>query len=83
MKQYEVELCYAWQETEDGIFHAFEVVGTRSSIDHSAIAKKLAGLLDTTPDDERFDWNSMRVSLPESVVTHIQSEAAILPVKHH
>lgn len=83
MKQYEVELCYAWQETEDGIFHAFEVVDTRSSIDHNAIAKKLAGLLDTTPDDERFDWNYMRVSLPESVVTHIQSEAAILPVKHH
>lgn len=72
MKQ-EVELCYAWQETEEGIYHAFEVMDTEEKVDFDAVAEKLAELLDTTTDDQRFDWNSMRVSLPESVVKRIAS----------
>lgn len=72
MKKYEVELCYAWHETEEGAYHAFELVDAEARVDFDAVAGKLAGLLDTTTDDERFNWNSMRIRLPESVVDRIR-----------
>ncbi len=37
------------------------------------IASKLAGTLCTTPDDEDFDWNSMFIELPESLVRKIKA----------
>ncbi len=75
MKAYDVELCYAWQETEEGVYHAFEAVDAEQRVDYDAVAEKLADMLDTTRQDERFHWNSMRVSIPESVVKRIQLEA--------
>jgi len=75
MKTYEAELCYAWQETEEGVYHAFKVVDAETSVDFDAVAEELAGLLDTTPDDERYGWNSMLVSLPGSVVRRIMDDA--------
>lgn len=81
MKVHEVELCYAWQETEEGVYHAFEVVDAELSVDYNAVAEKLAGMLDTTPQDKYFCWNSMRVSIPESVVKRIQLESRRLAVK--
>jgi len=59
MKTHEVELCYAWQEPEEGVYHAFEVVDAEQSVDYDAVAEKLAGLLDTTRQDERFCWRSI------------------------
>lgn len=81
MKGYEVELCYAWQETEEGVYHAFEVVDTEQSVDYDTVTEKLAGLLDTAPDDERFHWNSMRISIPESVINRIQADANNVAIK--
>lgn len=76
---HDVKLCYAWQETEDGIYHAFELLDAEADIDHDAVAGKLAGLLGTTPDDGRFDWSSMPVSLPEGTVDRIRAETATNP----
>lgn len=71
MLKYEAELCYAWQETEEGVYHAFELVDAVGPVDFDAVAEKLAGLLDTTTDDERFNWDSMCVKLPGTVVDRI------------
>ncbi len=81
MKTHEVELCYAWQETEEGVYHAFEVVDAEQSVDYDTVAEKLAGLLDTTTGDERFNWRSMRVSLPETTVNRILADADRITVK--
>lgn len=70
-----INLCYGYQETEEGIFHAFEAHDPSNLPDCDVTAKNLAALLDTTPDDDRFNWNEMDIKLPDSVVRKIQNEA--------
>ena len=70
-----ISLAYGYQETEEGIFHAFEANDPSNPPDCDVTAKNLAALLDTTPDDDRFNWNEMDIALPESVVREIQDDA--------
>lgn len=71
---YQIKLHYGYQECEDGIYHAFEASDIEERVDSREVAERLAGLLDCTPDDERFNWNSMYIALPEKTVDRIKQE---------
>ena len=71
---YQIELHYGYQECEDGIYHAFETSDIEECADSREVAARLAGLLDCTPNDESFNWNSMYVALPEKTVERIRAE---------
>lgn len=74
-RKYYAELYYGYQETEEGIFHAFNLEDLDNLPDANHAAAKLAGLLDTTTKDERFNWDCMDVQLPDGLVAHIQQQA--------
>ncbi len=71
---YQIELHYGYQECEDGIYHAFETSDIEECADSRDIAARLAGLLDCTPNDGSFNWNSMYIALPEKTVARIKQE---------
>lgn len=71
---HQIELHYGYQECEDGIYHAFEASDIEERVDSREVAERLAGLLDCTPDDVRFNWNSMYIALPEKTVDRIKQE---------
>ena len=71
---YQINLHYGYQECEDGIYHAFEVSDIEDVVDSDQIAEKLADALDCTPDDERFNWNSMYIALPKQTVNRIEQK---------
>jgi hypothetical protein len=71
---YQIELHYGYQECEDGIYHAFETSDIEECADSRDIAARLAGLLDCTPNDGSFNWNSMYIALPEKTVERIKQE---------
>ncbi len=71
---YQIELHYGYQECEDGIYHAFETSDIEERADSREVTARLAGLLDCTPNDESFHWNSMYVALPEKTVERIRQE---------
>lgn len=70
MEKYEVELRYAWVETDDGICHAFEIVDADDECGGDVV-ERLAECLDTTPEDNRFNWDSVVVNIPEGIVKRI------------
>lgn len=74
---YQIELHYGYQECEDGIYHAFETSDIEECADSREVAARLAGLLDCTPNDETFNWNSMYVALPEKTVERIRAEGYV------
>ena len=69
-----ITLNYGYQECEDGIWHAFEATDPSKNVDDDEIAERLADLLDTTPDDDRFNWDCMDIQIPESVVERIKQK---------
>ena len=71
---YQIKLHYGYQDCEDGIYHAFETSDIEECADIREVAARLAGLLDCTPNDESFIWNSMYVALPEKTVERIKQE---------
>ena len=73
--KYKVELFYGYEEHEQGIFHAFDAVMPQANVDDDAIVAKLAEQLDCTLEDDRFNWNSMYISLPEELVAKIKADA--------
>lgn len=73
-KNYQVQLYYGFQETEDGIYHAFEATDLEAASDDN-VPERLAELLDTTVNDDRFDYNFMPVRLPDSLVERIKADA--------
>ncbi len=77
-----VNLHYGWQETEDGTYHAFEATDPYDKIDPEAMGKTLAEALDTTPDDPRFNWNSMEIAIPEhlAVCSRLNDQVIVDPV---
>lgn len=70
---YHVKLYYGFQNTESGIYHAFEATDPEDASDSEA-EDRMAELLDTTLDDDRFDCNSMLIRLPDSVVKRIKDD---------
>lgn len=76
VKRYEAELHYGWQRSHDTYetYHAFELTDPEIPADYDELGEILADLLDTTPDDEDFDCNSMNVNIPASLVRRIQND---------
>jgi len=74
---YHLELVYGYVEDDDcGIYHAFEALDPNSKdTDYEEVAKELAEMLDTTPDDSCFNWDVMDIALPDSLVKAIQADA--------
>lgn len=75
-KEYQVMLYYGYQTLEDGeTYHAFEAVDPEKRVSEEKMEKELAEALDTTEHDDRFDYDSMLVRLPDSVVKRIKRDA--------
>lgn len=74
---YQADLHYGYQRSHDdyGTYHAFELTDPDEKTDESAMGEHLACLLDTTTEDEDFNFDLMRVSLPESLVEKIKAAA--------
>lgn len=73
-----IELFYGYVTNEDGsVYHAFETLDPKhDTAEDDAVVSNLADLLDTTPDDPDFNWDSMYIELPASLVKAIQDGAA-------
>lgn len=69
-----IKLFYGYVTSEDGrVCHAFEALDPeRDPAEDNAVVNDLADLLDTTPDDPDFNWDSMYIELPASLVKAIQ-----------
>lgn len=71
---YQVKLCYGYEQNEDGsIFHAFEAMGPDESPVDLSIDKKLCDVLEA--DKDNFDWDWLFLTLPDSIVSKIRSDA--------
>lgn len=81
--KYEIELYYGYEESTYGIYHAFEAVSKNDKVDSDEMARALAEDLDcieVNDDNEeeisdRFNYNSMFIALPQSVVDQIKADA--------
>ena len=73
---YDIKLHYGYERSHDTYetYHAFEVSDIEDVVDSDRMAAKLANMLDCTPDDEDFNWNSMYITLPEKTVERIKQE---------
>lgn len=75
---YQINLYYGYEENECGIFHSFHAADPDDPYDEKvsdAIGQKLAEQLDREPDDDCFNYDSMYIDLPDSVVAKIKAEA--------
>ena len=74
--QSQIYLFYGVEEGECGFYHSFIATDPKEVVDEDVVAGKLAEQLDRELGDDSFHWNSMYVSLPESLVARIK-EAAV------
>ena len=74
-EKYQVKLFYGWEEGECGIYHAFKAVDPNADHNDDQIGAELAEQLDREPKDDNFDFNSMYVNLPESLIKRIRADA--------
>lgn len=74
-KKYQAELFYGYQEGECGIYHSFELTDPEAAEDTTELAEKLAGLLDTKLGSDDFNFDSMYVDLPATLVERIKADA--------
>lgn len=72
-KDYQIKLCYGYEESEDGIFHAFEAIGTEESPVDMSVGKSLRRALEA--EEDNFNWDWMFITLPEQTVRQIRSDA--------
>jgi len=75
LKKYQAELFYGYQECESGIYHSFELADPDAHTDVFKASERLAELLDTKPGSTDFNFDTMYVDLPESLVERIKAEA--------
>ncbi len=75
-KEYRVNVYFGYQTLEDGeTYHALEAVDPDKKVSEARMEKELAEALDTTRHDDRFDYGSVLVRLPDSVVRRIKRDA--------
>ncbi len=77
MSKYEINLCYGYHECEDGVYHSFHAEDPEETKHIGWVGAHLAGLLDTTIDDDRFNWGCMYIDLPKTIVERIKQEAVL------
>lgn len=68
-----IELYYGYVETTYGIAHSFEVKDPEECADDEDIAKALAENLHTTRDNPAFNFDSMYLDIPQSVIERIKN----------
>ena len=73
--RYSALLFYGYEDTEEGVFHSFDMTDEYDEVEAESMVEGLAELLDCEPGDERFNWNAMSVALPKSLVSRIQRDA--------
>lgn len=71
-----IGLFYGYQRSSEtyDTYHAFETVDIYDDVDVNDMAAKLAGMLDCSPEDDDFNWNSMAIALPDKTVERIKME---------
>lgn len=70
---YAIRLYYGYEETaSDGVFHAFIAGDTKGKSGN--MGKALKDMLEPS-EDSCFDWDSMHIALPDSVVNRIKKDA--------
>lgn len=73
--EHQIKLYYGYQTGECyEVYHAFEATDPAETADEDKMEIHLAELLETTPDDEDFDYGAMYIRLPEPVVNRIKAE---------
>lgn len=72
---YNVELYYGYEESESGIYHAFEAADSSNPAITDDMGRNLAEMLDISPDSENFNWDHMPIAIPDSVVAKIKADA--------
>ena len=75
MGKYDVNLYYGYQRSHETYetYHSFALSDPDETDDAEQVGAKLAEMLDTTPQDDDFNWNSMYIRLPDTVVGKIQN----------
>lgn len=72
---YKIELYYGYEDGESGIFHAFCATDPDIIDDDLKMGKRLAETLDLDVNDKNFNWDSMYITLPDSLVQKIKKDA--------
>lgn len=75
MSEYQVKLYYGFEETECGIFHAFEAVDPEVEHDDAVMAERLARQLDNEAENDNFTCRSMYINLPKTLIEKIKAIA--------
>lgn len=79
---YQIKLYYGYEEGECGIYHAFKATDPDVPVDSDAIGQDLAEQLDREVDDDCFNYNSMYIDLPASLIAKIKAEAVLEYLTH-
>ena len=69
---YKINLFYGYEEWDYTIYHAFEATDPEAHIDCGTVAGHLAEMIQTKPESEGFNWNSVYITLPDTVVGKIK-----------
>lgn len=73
--RYQVELYYGFENGENGVYHAIEAVDPDACVDDDTMKASLLEALELEPDCPYFNYDSMYVALPDSVVERIKADA--------
>lgn len=75
MTKYQIELFYGYEDGECGIWHSFEAHDPDARIAEDEVKERLADSLDISSDSDNFDYDSMYIDLPESLIKKIKDDA--------
>lgn len=70
---YQIKLYYGIEDSESGIYHAFEARDPEADCCDN-VEEVLANMLDKDADDPDFSWNSMYINLPDSLISRIKAD---------
>lgn len=72
--EYNIELYYGYEEGECGIYHAFEATDPSVCADTAAMGEHLAEMLECEVESNDFNFDSMLIRLPDTVVERIKKD---------
>lgn len=81
--KWQVELFYGYEDGECGIFHSFIAEDPEPSAQNREVPEALAEMLGIESDSQDFNWDSMYIELPSTVVEKIKAEAIAEFLEHH
>ena len=75
MGEYQIELFYEYEDGECGICHTFEVHDPDVHKNEDEIKERLVDSLDIPSGSVDFNYDSMYINLPESIIKKIKDDA--------